>query len=244
MEPPLRARFFVRIVRTGKFPGIYEIAPRSYPIYYNMDYLDHFRPIFSVAAHARYALGEPDAGSVAPECLASLEELLDHARSVRRRAGAAGFDAAWFALCAWLHEILPGCRPLVEPHFDAADCGRKFFRRLDALLTRKGPGPMDPESAAALRVYAACLDLGFRGPHWGPGSEGLLERYRIACRKRLPARQCPAEAIPAALPERRERVRFPEPVPVLLWFLPAATMAILFTLCRHLLADLYMTAFG
>ncbi|MEZ6037378.1 MAG: type IVB secretion system protein IcmH/DotU [Planctomycetota bacterium] len=101
----------------------------------------------------------------------TIARLLEKLGQRAREAGvdSAHLDAARYALCALLDEIVLGSRwelktqwfqqPLQMIYFGDFTAGEQFYRRLDEL---RGDAEHNVD---AIDVYAQCLAIGFRGKH-------------------------------------------------------------------------------
>lgn len=213
-----------------------------------MDYISVFSPVFSLVAHASCAIPgistDRQLQSV-PGVREKVDELLASARSHRRSMGRDAFDSAWFALCAWLDEALPGPKPYVRRYFAEVNPGREFFTQLDRLLDENGLDNLDAERLGVLEVYAACLELGFRGTYAQTEDRPSLDVYRKYCAKDLAkAAAVLAPYSPTIAPAFRAR-----PIPGWLaqlpyWILPVAATLLLYSLYRFLLSGMFAAGFG
>ncbi len=209
-----------------------------------MDYLQHFRPLLSLAAHAASAIADGDSAIRDDKALwRTLDTMAVQALAKRTVATAGDFDAAWFAVAAWLDETLGWLRPEAERRvwrsrrgLGSADPGSEFFLRLDAALDAGNP--------QVTAVYAACLALGFRGRHHSPAEQSELDYYRLRCQTTLHAASPIPEtgflqqASPAAAPPPRSFSM------ALFWAAPLAATAGLFFLYRTLLTELFDRIMG
>ena len=74
---------------------------------------------------------------------------------------------AWEGRDYWLAHLFEA--RFFRSHF----AGQRFFTRIDELLTRD-----DDAAAETATVYLMALALGFRGRHFGPGHDAILDGYR------------------------------------------------------------------
>lgn len=200
-----------------------------------MDYCAAFRPIFVYVTHL--ARNQRDATRL-PFPFASVRaDLQKIILTVFQNPGSssANFDEAWFAVRCWLGErlaALPHGAELCDRLVDVPEHGgSEFFQRLNRLL--------DGGSPDLIRVYAACIELGFRGYYAKPGREADLAGYRNACRERLAAEQnAPA---PSQTPGRGSRLGIARAAA---WLAPVAVTIALYWLYRMALHDLYAVVVG
>lgn len=204
-----------------------------------MDYTELFRPIFVHVGHLVLNLSEPARLHVSPAAIVG--ELQAMLQDVFRNPAAdrSDFPRAWFPLRAWLDERLRGlpggdclCGQLVQAEAGAES---EFFRRLNLLLAA-------PDAEELVRVYATCLELGFRGYYARPGFERELAGYRARCREyltRAESRECDKTVSPArGQTPVRYAARFATRAA------PVAATVLLYCLYRFLLSDLYAAVVG
>lgn len=149
-----------------------------------MDYVGLFRPVIAYSAHLRPAetradCPRPDAAHITRD----LGCLIDAAMEQRREPIDPNFDQAWFAVRAWLGGTLRSLDLEATARELAAapdDAGSDFFRRLGLLLPRPGSSP-HPDIRDILRVYALCMDLGYRGDYGDESREEQWNEYRRRC---------------------------------------------------------------
>ncbi|MDQ5986620.1 MAG: hypothetical protein CSYNP_02350 [Syntrophus sp. SKADARSKE-3] len=89
------------------------------------------------------------------------------------------FQEAWFAVCAWVDEMLLCSewperdrwegRQLQRLYFNTVNGGEEFFIRLQAL---------PPEKGQVREVYLYCLAMGFKGQFFSPKDEAKLLQIR------------------------------------------------------------------
>jgi type VI secretion system protein ImpK len=89
------------------------------------------------------------------------------------------YDAARYALCAWIDERILAAgwehagrwraEPLQLVYYGSADAGEKFFERLKQ---------MGAQQNAVREVYFLCLALGFEGRHGGPDGSATLHQLK------------------------------------------------------------------
>lgn len=200
-----------------------------------MDYCAAFRPIFVYVTHL--ARNQTDATRL-PFPFASVRaDLQKIILTVFQSPGSsnADFDQAWFAVRCWLGETLarlPHGAELCDRLVDVPEHGAsEFFQRLSRLL--------DGGSPDLVRIYAACIELGFQGYYAKPDREADLAGYRAAARERLAAEHhapAPAEAT-------RQGSR-PGIVRAAAWLAPVAITIVLYWLYRVVLHDLYAVVVG
>ncbi|MDR1744667.1 MAG: DotU family type IV/VI secretion system protein [Planctomycetota bacterium] len=197
-----------------------------------MDYCAAFRPIFVYVTHLARNL--PD-GTQLPFPFPAVREDLQKiilAAFQNPDSSTPQFDQAWFAVRCWLGErleTLPHGSELRDRLVDVPEnAGSEFFLRLNRLL--------DGGSPELLKMYAACLELGFKGYYARPGHEADLAGYLAACRQRLGAdREAPASVKKAPPTPFRAVLR------ILAWAAPVAATLLLYYLYRMALSDLYAT---
>lgn len=212
-----------------------------------MDYYDLFHPILSFGAHLFLAAGagEKNVASAFP----ALERHISAAQAKRRASSAEAFDQAWLPVKAWLDEKLvrlglqiPDTALSVNKHGEARnDMGEEFFHELDRLL-KDGEGDMRNSGRRDLvKIYHACLTLGFLGRYGHSPDNPELESYRCRCLDAL------AETTggflnhgDAAKPGvRMGKLRGM----TVFWALPFLVAFGVFLLYRFLLADLFIKVF-
>lgn len=200
-----------------------------------MDYCAAFRPIFVYVTHL--ARNQTDATRL-PFPFASVRtDLQKIILTVFQTPGSssADFDQAWFPMRCWLGETLarlPHGAELCQRLVDVPEHGgSEFFQRLSRLL--------DDGSPELLKVYAACIELGFQGYYAKPGREADLAGYRAAVRKRLADE--PAAPAPAETSGNGSR---PGIVRAAAWLTPVAITIVLYCLYRMMLHDLYAVVVG
>ena len=200
-----------------------------------MDYCAAFRPIFVYVTHLARNL--PDGKQLPFPFPAVREDLQKIILAAFQNPDSASpqFDQAWFAVRCWLGEklaTLPHGTKLRDRLVDVPEnAGSEFFLRLSRLL--------EGDSPDLLKIYAACLELGFKGYYARPGHEADLAGYLAACRQRLDAeREAPALAKKAPPAPLRGILR------ILAWAAPVGLTILLYYLYRMLLSDLYATVMG
>ncbi|MCD8352534.1 MAG: DotU family type IV/VI secretion system protein [Planctomycetaceae bacterium] len=200
-----------------------------------MDYCQIVRPLLAYVSHLVRNQTER-CGPSFPH--ASVREDLQHillAVFHDPRAAGQDFDEAWFAVRCWLAETLPALPngdDLCERLLDRPQNGKsEFFARLSRLLDH-------PDAENVVRVYATCLDLGFRGYYAEPGREGDLAGYRTACRHYL-ARETALDDGSAGAPAARSGS-----VHAAALLVPIGMTVMLYCVYRFLLSDLYVAVVG
>jgi len=96
------------------------------------------------------------------------------------------YDAARFALCAWIDEAILNSnwqnrgewqkKPLQRQYFNTNDAGIEFYNRLNALGLHQGE---------VREVYYFCLAMGFKGRYCHEGDEILLQQLKASNLKLL-----------------------------------------------------------
>ncbi|MCD8141606.1 MAG: DotU family type IV/VI secretion system protein [Planctomycetaceae bacterium] len=89
-----------------------------------------------------------------------------------------------------------------------------------------------------IRVFATCLELGFRGYYAHAGRENDLAGYRNACRRALARASAPADGADAAPSTRNGWVRAAS------LLAPIIVTVLLYCVYRFLLSDLYVAVVG
>ena len=213
-----------------------------------MDYISIFSSVFSLVAHAScVAPGTSTDRQLqsVPGVREKVNELLVSARSHRQSMGRDAFDSAWFALCAWLDEALPGPKPYVRRYFAEVNPGREFFTQLDRLLDENGLASLDTERLGVLEVYAACLELGFQGTYARAEDRPSLDVYRKYCAKDLAkAAAVLAPYSPGIAPVSQARLLPGWLTQLPYWLLPVAATLLLYSLYRFLLSGMFAGGFG
>lgn len=203
-----------------------------------MDYIDILGPVLSFAAHAAYSAGGRTTTAHRHALRERLEALLDAARDHRRRVRSDTFDAAWFAVCAWLDERFPDEETFTRSYFPGSESTDEFFVKLDRLLNAPGLERFDPGRLQAIEVFAACLELGFRGLGGKPADRRVLRQYLDCCRRELAAggdTVAAALAMPDSRPRNRPAGRL---ATVCFWLIPVAATLLLYAFYSSILADL------
>ena len=108
-------------------------------------------------------------------------QLIGKARERSLEAGSPPheWDAAFFAVCAWVDEAILTSSwsekerwqrtPLQLSYFTTINAGEEFFSRLDSL---------EKEAVEVREVYDYCLSMGFRGSLFRPDDAGRLETIK------------------------------------------------------------------
>ncbi len=199
-----------------------------------MDYCQIVRPLFAYVSHLARNQTER-AGPAFPHASVR-DDLQSILLAVFRDPRAAGpdFENAWFAVRCWLAEslaALPHGDDLCERLLDVPQNGEsEFFTRLSRLIDQSG-------NEDVVRVYAVCLDLGFRGYYAKPGCEGDLAGYQSACRSYL-NRADTRDDEPVAAPAARSGLVHAA------FLVPVCVTLLLYYVYRFLLSDLYVAVVG
>lgn len=156
-----------------------------------MYFLDAYLPLFSHVEHLLRAVPDGKApsgidGATLREATAGCTRLALRLRSETAIQRGSSAEAAWFPVRAWLSEKLAQLpfggeaeSALPPPEENA---GVLFALRLDNLRLKTASGAATADEKDLLRLYAACLELGYGGQQDPPAEE---ERLRCA-------RQCRA----------------------------------------------------
>lgn len=114
---------------------------------------------------------------------ADVTRLLGESEALARKGGisAEEYDAARFAVCAWVdeaildsqwnHRTLWQREQLQRVYYNTTEAGEEFFDRLNALGFHQ---------REAREIYYLCLALGFMGRHCRPGDEFLLNQLKTS----------------------------------------------------------------
>ncbi len=207
-----------------------------------MDYVALLQPLFAYAAHVAAAAEQPGwLQGHAPAVKRDLSLLLGSAMRSRQEPLDPNFDQAWFAFTRWLRftlEQLPDDGEIAREFVPGAEGGDgEFHRRLSLLLTPL-PGGYPGDILEIIRVYALCLDLGYRETPSGPGARPNADSLRQRCRELLES----SPALPARRPAPRASPRFAAALAVRL--LPPLLPIVLYGLYRYLLSALYANVVG
>ncbi|MGM0423821.1 MAG: DotU family type IV/VI secretion system protein [Thermodesulfobacteriota bacterium] len=143
-----------------------------------------------------------------------LDSLLQQAAAQSEAADRQSFDAAFFAVCAWIDEQLLNSgwkgredwliQPLQKRYYKTLQAGEKFYDYLQELLSpekyraadefsfsSRAESAQEPEKHSqsgrlqALEVFAACLSLGFRGRYFHEQDRSTLQEWKTKCLKAL-----------------------------------------------------------
>ncbi|MFP4480608.1 MAG: DotU family type IV/VI secretion system protein [Desulfohalobiaceae bacterium] len=139
-----------------------------------------------------------------------LQQSAEQADTVDRKS----FEAAFFAVCAWIDEQLLNSgwqgreewlmQPLQKRYYNTLQAGEKFYDYLEELLSpeqeptadefsfsSRGEPAQDsqkysqPGRRQALEVFAVCLSLGFRGRYFREQDRSILQELKGKCLKAI-----------------------------------------------------------
>ncbi|MFO7876230.1 MAG: DotU family type IV/VI secretion system protein [Desulfovermiculus sp.] len=175
-------------------------------------------------AYVSLLLREPDREGADFETVRTdLDAILAQAADQVPGLDQAHFDAARFAVCAWIDEQLlssawPGrnqwvSTPLQKRIYGTVRAGEEFFLRLDQLLTASAAAEtnasdetgvediLDPMSHSVdsalhqvVEVYAACLALGFTGRYYQDAKQRELQKIKMRCLQAISDSDAPLAA--------------------------------------------------
>lgn len=177
-----------------------------------MDYLAVFHPLLSFAAHIAEEGERGDGDAPAPGQTAADIDLLVGRALAAEKPGDPAFEAAWFAVAAWVdesfarHAAMQAAGPtdaaegpgrLQRRYFNTLNAGEEFYANIsrliesiqeDAAKGRFDAGPASGDASErvqaereALKVYAACLALGFKGEFYRPEDAAEREAFHHRC---------------------------------------------------------------
>ena len=152
-----------------------------------------------------HALRQPAYDQVRAEVVRRMD--LSRERLDERAFSAEEYDAARFAVCAWIDEAILSSEwpeklrwqgePLQRVYYGTTEAGELFFERLNTV---------GPHQHGVREVYYLCLAMGFSGRYCNRGDELLLEQLKTSNLKILTASSM-------GLPTLEGGVLFPEAYP-------------------------------
>lgn len=208
-------------------------------------FLETLQPFLSLIAHIAADNGGDGSKEKAGAILANVERLA--AEMAFRHSREAEFGDAWFAAAAWADETMARFRDVSDPtsaslmlqckYFDTVNAGEEFYIRLERLLAA---AKEDAAVAETIAVYAACLEMGFRGRLYRMEDEAERRDIITRCLGIIYSRGETGEWRGLFLPHSGNTTRKEESGSMtIFWLIPLATTIGLYCAYRWLLAALY-----
>lgn len=213
-------------------------------------FLETLQPFLSLIAHIAADNGgnggNGDNKEKTGAILANVERLAGE--MALRHSREPEFSDAWFAAAAWADETTARFRDVSDPtsvslmlqrkYFDTVNAGEEFYTRLERLQTAAVTG--DALAADAVAVYAACLEMGFRGRLYRMEDEAERRDIIASCLEIINSRGEAGDWRGLFLPHLGGAARKQEYGSMtVFWLVPLATTIGLYCVYRWLLAVLY-----
>lgn len=198
-----------------------------------------------------------------------LDKLLHQAGECAADIDGQSFEAAFFAVCAWIDEQILNSqwqgrekwliKPMQKRYYNTLQAGEKFYDYLDQLLDTGQPGESEEfilsskdqaQSGCteqgrkqALKVFATCLALGFRGRYFRQEDQKKIQELKNRCLRNIYTfgvnnKQLFPEAYPSQMPHKGKWKGVFGPGLVWAFLFPVGVLTAMYIIYDSMLLDL------